>query len=104
MGESINHDGSGGKEEGCFKESEAQGDGVTKASCFKKGHFLKTGEPVTFIDTPGFGVKKFSDEYKHIEDLVKLLRDDIKFVHVFVLAVKEGTDRFTKGTVYILGQ
>ena len=100
MGESINHDGSDG-DQGCFKESDTQGQGVTTASCFKKGHFLQTGKPVTFIDTPGFGVTKFDDEYKDIEGLVKLLRDEIKFVHVFVLAIIVGTDRFKKGTVYI---
>ena len=51
---------------------------------------------MTLIDTPGFGVKDVNEEVDHIGQLVDLLRDDIKFVHVFIVAMDSKTPRHTR--------
>ena len=40
------------------------------------------------MDTPGFGVN-VEEEENTVEDLVKVLRDNLKFVDVFILAFKQ---------------
>ena len=51
---------------------------------------------MTIIDTPGFGMLETKDEEEHIIQLVKVLKKQVKHVHVFLIAIKEGTDRYTK--------
>ena len=51
---------------------------------------------MTLIDTPGFGVKDVNEEVDHIGQLVDLLRDEIKFVHVFIVAMDSKTARHTR--------
>ena len=51
---------------------------------------------MTIIDTPGFGVLENNDEEEHIIQLVDVLKNKVKHVHVFLIAIKEGTDRYTK--------
>lgn len=46
------------------------------------------------VDTPGFG-EELSTEEKTIDGLVRFLRDDLQFVHAFVLAFAEGDTRAT---------
>jgi len=40
------------------------------------------------IDTPGFG-NDLIEEEKTIESLVNVLKDEIKFIHAFVIAFKQ---------------
>jgi len=40
------------------------------------------------IDTPGFG-NDLVEEEKTIESLVNILKDEIKFIHAFVIAFKQ---------------
>ena len=49
---------------------------------------------VTVVDTPGFG-NNVTKEEDTIENLVKTLRDDIKHVHVFIIAFKQNDNRMT---------
>ena len=49
---------------------------------------------VTVVDTPGFG-NNVTKEEDTIENLVKILRDDIKHVHVFIIAFKQNDNRMT---------
>ena len=51
---------------------------------------------MTLIDTPGFGVTDINVETEHIEKLVELLKDKIKHVHVFLIAVEGGAARYKK--------
>ena len=51
---------------------------------------------MTLIDTPGFGVTDINVETDHIEQLVDLLKNEIKHVHVFLIAVEGGTARYKK--------
>jgi len=84
-------------DKGCFTEKTAYQDAVTKGTCFEKGHYLgDPSKPVTLIDTPGFGVKDVNEEVDHIGQLVDLLRDEIKFVHVFIVAMDSKTARHTR--------
>ena len=61
--------------------------------------FVLTDKPVTIIDTPGFGVTKsnINVETKHIEQLVDLLKDEIKHVHVFIIAMEGPKKRYDEG-------
>ena len=54
----------------------------TKDTCFKSGKFLGNGSSFTIVDTPGFGDKK---ERETMEGLVRFLKDDLQFVHVFII-------------------
>jgi septin family protein len=45
----------------------------------------------TVIDTPGFG-NNLIEEERTIESLVNVLRDEIKFVHAFIIAFKQQVD------------
>jgi hypothetical protein len=53
-------------------------------------------KPVTIIDTPGFGVVDFSVENNQIEQLVKVLKNEIKDVHVFLIVLDGGVSRYRK--------
>ena len=52
------------------------------------------GPEVTIIDTPGFG-DDIENEQQTIEELVDVLKNQIKFVHVFVLAFNGESPRMT---------
>ena len=51
---------------------------------------------MTLIDTPGFGVTDINVETDHIEQLVDLLKNKIKHVHVFVIALEGHKARYKK--------
>ena len=53
-----------------------------------------SGPEVTIIDTPGFG-DDIENEQQTIEELVDVLKNQIKFVHVFVLAFNGESPRMT---------
>jgi len=80
---------------GCFKVS-AGLDSITKQTCADQGYWLGdvSNPRFTVIDTPGFGDKLLEEE-KTIENLVTTLRDQIKYVHVFVIAFKQSDNRMT---------
>lgn len=80
---------------GCFKVS-AGLDSITKRTCADQGYWLgdTTNERFTVIDTPGFGDRLLEEE-KTIENLVTTLRDQIKYVHVFIIAFKQNDNRMT---------
>ena len=79
---------------GCFKSDDTwDGNIVTTKTCSDTGHYLgKPSNPkVTIIDTPGFGDKNLEAEEATIDDLVSVLRDDIKFIHAFVIVINGAT-------------
>ena len=80
---------------GCFLVSTGL-DSITKDTCADQGHWLgdNSAEMVTVIDTPGFGDTLVKEE-KTIENLVTTLRDEVKFVHVFVIAFRQTDNRMT---------
>lgn len=80
---------------GCFKVSTGL-DSITKQTCADQGYWKgnTTGPRFTVIDTPGFGDKLLEEE-KTIENLVTTLRDQIKYVHVFIIAFKQTDNRMT---------
>ena len=82
--------------DGCFRVSPGL-DSVTKETCADQGNWLGNSsirQRVTVIDTPGFG-DKLVEEERTIEKLVTKLRDEIKHVHVFIIAFKQGDNRMT---------
>jgi len=94
LGRDKNYNGSRFTD-GCFRVSTGL-DSITKDTCADQGYWLgdNTTEMVTVIDTPGFGDILVKEE-KTIENLVTTLRDEIKFVHVFVIAFKQTDNRMT---------
>jgi len=80
---------------GCFKVS-AGLDSITKKTCADQGYWLGdiSKERFTVIDTPGFGDQLLAEE-KTIENLVTTLRDQVKYVHVFIIAFKQNDNRMT---------
>ena len=77
----------------CFKVAEGV-ESITKKTCAKVGHWL--GNPdinFTMIDTPGLGDETEEDQ-KTVNELARVLRADIKFVHVFLLAFDMHNVRF----------
>ena len=95
LGRDKNFNGTGFRE-GCFQVSPKFTSGVTKATCADTGHWLGdlTSPRVTVIDTPGFG-SDLVQEQQTIENLVETLKDDIKYVHTFVIAFKQSDNRLT---------
>jgi len=91
LGRDKNYDGRGHRD-GCFKVMglNNEGSSVTKATCPDSGHWLgNTQRPLfTVIDTPGFG-NNLVEEEKTIESLVNILKDEIKYIHAFVIAFKQ---------------
>ena len=71
--------------------------GVTRETCAHTGYWLGyTGIAVTVVDTPGFG-NSLEEEEASIEQLVDFLKDDLEYVNVFVLTMKESDRRLTRG-------
>ncbi|TRY78665.1 hypothetical protein TCAL_14414 [Tigriopus californicus] len=69
---------------------------VTKKTCPDTGYWLgnTNNSKVTIIDTPGFG-NDLLEEEQTINDLVTVLKDDIKYVHAFVIAFKQQDNRMS---------
>eukprot|EP00092_Neocalanus_flemingeri_P001416 GFUD01001512.1.p1 GENE.GFUD01001512.1~~GFUD01001512.1.p1 ORF type:complete len:393 (+),score=117.53 GFUD01001512.1:290-1468(+) len=80
---------------GCFRVSTGL-DSITKDTCADQGYWLGDSnmQRFTVIDTPGFG-DQLVEEEKTIENLVTTLRDEIKYVHVFIIAFKQTDNRMT---------
>jgi len=70
-------------------------DGVTQETCHETGSWLGRGlHQVTVVDTPGFGVE-LKEEEDIISGLVDFLKNELKFVHAFILTFKEQDKRIT---------
>ncbi|CAB4060512.1 unnamed protein product [Lepeophtheirus salmonis] len=96
LGRNNTYDGSGHMF-GCFQVLGLNGGGsVTKKTCPDKGHFMGDlkNPKFTIIDTPGFG-NNLIEEEKTIESLVNVLKDEIKFIHAFVICFKQQDNRMT---------
>ena len=57
---------------------------------------------LTVIDTPGFG-NNLVEEERTIESLVRVLRDEIKYVHAFVICFKQQDNRMTHSLRSMIG-
>ena len=105
LGRDKNYEGHG-FDDGCFKVFGLQTgeSSVTKKTCQDQGPFL--GNPTfpnfTIVDTPGFG-NNLVEEERTIESLVNVLRDEIKFVHAFIIAFKQQDNRMTYSLRSMIG-
>lgn len=97
MGRDKNYNGDRFRH-GCFKVYGFHdgGKSVTKKTCADKGPWLGnvSAPAFTIIDTPGFG-NNLVEEEKTIESLVNVLKDEIKFIHAFVICFKQQDNRMT---------
>ena len=81
-------------ENGCFHVSRRLVDSITKDTWADQGYWLGDRDKgrVTVIDTPGFG-NKLVEEEETIEKLVTTLKEEIKYVDVFVIDFKQNENR-----------
>jgi septin family protein len=97
MGRDKNYNGTGFND-GCFKVVGLNYDdsSVTKKTCPDQGYYLgnESNPVITVIDTPGFG-NDLIEEESTIDGLVNVLKDEIKFVHAFVICFKQQDNRMT---------
>ena len=100
VGRDRNYNGYGFKD-GCFKVlglSSKVKPPVTKITCFDKGPWLGNSEritPITIIDTPGIGTGDHLGEEKRNEEMIRILKDEIQTVSVFVICFKQNDNRLT---------
>ena len=75
--------------DGCFTPGSG-GQRVTNATCYDTRHWLgnDSNPKVTIIDTPGFG-EEDDAEHNTINGIVDVLKTDIKYINVFVLAFQK---------------
>ena len=82
--------------DGCF-QVRASLDSVTTNTCIDTGFWMgenSTGQKVTVIDTPGFGDILIKEE-KTIETMVKVLKEEVKYVNAFIIVFKQWDVRMT---------
>ena len=70
--------------------------GVTHSSCPVDGAWAGTGDPITVIDTPGFG-DQLEKDAQNVENLVDLLKEEIRYINAFVIMFNGQSPRFTYG-------
>ena len=75
---------------------------VTTESCYDTAPFLGDVnlQSVTVVDTPGFGNYQPKTEQSNINNLVKLLTNEIRYVHAFVICFKQSDNRVTDSLRY----
>jgi len=102
LGRDKNFDGEG-HHNGCFKVKTGL-DAITKSTCAAQGYYLGniSNTRFTVIDTPGFGDNLIEEE-KTIEGLVDVLKNQIKHVHLFVIAFKQTDNRMTYSLRSMIG-
>merc|ERR1712224_757279 len=86
VGRPHNYDGKK-FQDGCFKVQEGSKP-TTRKTCHDEDEYWlgdQNNGKFTIIDTPGLGDESDKDQ-KTINELAKKLREDIKFIHVFLLA------------------
>ena len=105
MGRDKNYKGKGFKN-GCFKVLglNNMGESITKKACIDQGNWLgnHTMPKFTMIDTPGFG-NDLEEEEKTIESLVNVLKDEIRFIHAFIISFKQQDNRMTASLRNMIG-
>ena len=105
MGRDKNYKGMG-FQDGCFKVLglNNMGQSVTKKTCEDQGPWLGnySNPRFTVIDTPGFG-NDLVEEERTIESMVNILKDEIKYIHAFVIAFKQQDNRMTASLRSMIG-
>ena len=93
---------------GCFQvgwnNEGNEGGVITTDTCYDTGYYLGKNDSnpkVTVIDTPGFG-DKMDAEVKTINRLVDVLKNDVKYVNVFVICFQETDDRMKDSMLRML--
>ena len=95
LGRDKNYNGRG-FHNGCFQVSPKFASGITKATCADQAPWRgdSSYQNVTIIDTPGFG-SEVVKEQETIRGLINILKNEIQWVHVFVIAFKQNDNRLT---------
>lgn len=103
LGHDKDYQHPGFMQEACFRSSDGL-DGKTQESCSIKGHFLGNKDrPFKVVDTPGFLDDRGSEEEK-VNQMVKYLREEVKFVNAIVLVINGQEPRLNVATKDMLKQ
>jgi len=80
---------------GCFKVQSGS-EAVTKTTCADKAHWLgnSSAPRFTVVDTPGFG-EAIREENVHVENMVNRFKNDLQYIHVFIILFKQTDNRMT---------
>ena len=80
----------------------------TKETCAQKGQWRGDLEPITVIDTPGFGDTEngdtFETDYKHVKSLVKFLKTNTPSITTFLICIQGQNPRMNTGLRLMLVQ
>lgn len=94
VGRPHNYDG-GIFRKGCFKVQSGS-EAVTKTTCADKAHWMgnSSAPRFTVVDTPGFG-EAIREENVHVENMVSRFKNDLEYIHVFIILFKQTDNRMT---------
>ena len=91
----------------CFNVASGLHSG-TKETCAQKGQWRGDLEPITVIDTPGFGDTEngdtFETDYKHVKSLVKFLKTNTPSITTFLICIQGQNPRMNTGLRLMLVQ
>ena len=76
----------------CLFEVCSGANSCTKETSYSIGNFIGTGEPVTIVDTPGFGDSD-NDDSKLIDEMVNFLKNTLNTTNTFLLCFNGAQDR-----------
>ena len=76
----------------CLFEVCSGSNSCTKETSYGIGNFLGTGEPVTVVDTPGFGDTN-NDDSKLIDEMINFLKNTLNTTNTFLLCFNGKQDR-----------
>jgi len=94
VGRSHNYNG-GYFRQGCFKVQSGS-EAVTKTTCADQGQWLGNNSysKFTIVDTPGFG-EDIRKESVHVQNMVNRFKNDLQYLHVFIILFKQTDNRMT---------
>ena len=95
LGRKRNYNGEGFSH-GCFSVRSSL-DTITHKACVDNGFWMgdsATKQMVTIVDTPGFG-NEWTKEERMIEEMVNVLKEELGYVHVFIIVFKQSDLRMT---------
>ena len=87
----------------CFSVWSLQG-AITQKACVDKGFWVGdsvTKQMVTVIDTPGLGSQLIKEE-RMVEDLMDVLKEQIGYVHVFIIVFEQYKFRMNDSIISML--
>mmetsp|Transcript_49779 Transcript_49779/g.115538 ORF Transcript_49779/g.115538 Transcript_49779/m.115538 type:complete len:783 (+) Transcript_49779:41-2389(+) len=84
-------------------ETGEQAESVTSKPCVKVRRWQGDGEIVRCVDLPGLSDTPELDK-KHMKEMVEVLRDQVRYIHTFLIVINSQAVRFDRQTQVMLTQ